>query len=261
MEYRDRPRSVADWLVFLSKPEEPVRVAAGSLTPTVDLLPNPSPPDDPTGIPLIQVLVVGGATLVLVILGSLALRHFLGTISGVTVSQLAAKANSLQNIGLNYCKDGEYHKALDFYQQALVTFQEIPDRLHEAHCLDNIGIDYYSGREYREAIDYFRQARVIYQEISDREDEANALFFINSLGEHFKSLDSFQRARAIYREINAYEDEANSLYNIGINYCNGREYREAINYFRQARAIYQEIGHREDEADALEMINLVEDLF
>jgi len=44
--------------------EEPVRVASVSRTPTVDLSSTPSRPDAPRGIPLIQVLVVGGITLV-----------------------------------------------------------------------------------------------------------------------------------------------------------------------------------------------------
>jgi len=236
----DRPESKVERLVLQPDTKEPVRVPSVSPTPTVDL------PPTPRGILLIQALVIGGAILVLVILGSLALPYFLGTTSRVNVDLPGSEANSLQDSshyedGEYHYNDKEYHKALDSYQQAVVICQRISDRFCEARSLNRIGLVYHNLGEYRKAIDFFKQALVTFQAIPDRLHEAHCLDNIGNvyhyaLNDYPKALDSYQQARDIYREIGEDEkaagvlkiinrieerlyrsDEATSLYNIGIN--------------------------------------------
>jgi len=79
----DRPESKVERLVLQPETEEPVRVPSVSRTPTVDLSRTPSRPDTPKGIPLIQALVIGGATLV----GGLVVGLLISTDNTVRLGQ------------------------------------------------------------------------------------------------------------------------------------------------------------------------------
>ena len=72
---------------------------------------------------------------------------------------------SLGNLGNAYVALGEAHKAVEFYQQALIIAREIGDRRGEGNALFNMGLVKYDLDERRKAIDLVRQAMKILETI------------------------------------------------------------------------------------------------
>jgi CHAT domain-containing protein len=60
---------------------------------------------------------------------------------------------------------GQYPKAIDYYQQALVITREIGDKKGISMNLTNLGVVYDDLGQYPKAIDYYQQALVIQREI------------------------------------------------------------------------------------------------
>ncbi len=77
----------------------------------------------------------------------------------------------LGNLGNCYFGLGEYRRAIDLHDQALVISREIGDRQCEGAALGGLGRCYAILGEYRRAIDLHDQALVISREIGDRRGE------------------------------------------------------------------------------------------
>ncbi|WP_139295214.1 tetratricopeptide repeat protein, partial [Planktothrix tepida] len=77
-------------------------------------------------------------------------------------------AGSLTNLGLAYWSQGQYQKAIEFFQQSLSTSQEIGDHNGVANSLNNLGLAYRSLGQYQKTIEFNQQSLSIFQEIGDR---------------------------------------------------------------------------------------------
>jgi CHAT domain-containing protein len=168
------------------------------------------------------------------------------------------EGESLNNIGSIYHNQGQYPKALDYYQQALVILKEIGDRAGEGGSLNNIGLIYYDLGQYPKALNYYQQALVISEEIGNRAGEGGSLNNIGliyyNLGQYPKALDYYQQALVIRQEIGDRRGEGESLNNIGGIYDSQGQYPKALDYYQQALVIRQEIGDRVGEGGTLNNI-------
>ncbi len=70
-----------------------------------------------------------------------------------------------------YAELGDTHKAIEFYEQALIIAREISDRNSEGNVLGNLGNRYADLGDARKAIEFYEQALVIAREIGDRSGE------------------------------------------------------------------------------------------
>ncbi|MFO8041066.1 MAG: CHAT domain-containing protein, partial [Sodalinema sp.] len=131
----------------------------------------------------------------------------------------AGEGNALGNLGNAYRKLGQYERAIDFHEQALVIFGEIGDRAEEGLTLGNLGNAYLDLEQYERAIDFHEQALAIAREISNRLGEGNALGNLgnayNSLGQYERALEQYSQAVALFNELGARTPEALFLSNIG----------------------------------------------
>lgn len=82
------------------------------------------------------------------------------------------EANALGNIGNAYADLGETHRAIQFYEQALLILRELDDRRGQGALLGNLGVAYAALGETRRAIQFYEQALLIVREIGDRRGEA-----------------------------------------------------------------------------------------
>ena len=78
------------------------------------------------------------------------------------------KASCYGNLGTVFKSLGEYVKAEEYLQKALVIKKEIGDKQGEASSYGNLGTVFQSLGEYVKAEEYLQKALVIRKEIGDR---------------------------------------------------------------------------------------------
>ena len=89
---------------------------------------------------------------------------------------------------------GQYDKAEEYLQKALVITTEIGDRKGEASCYVNLGTVFRSLDQYDKAKEYLQKALVIGTEIGDRKGEASCY---ENLGTVFYCLANTTRLKSI----------------------------------------------------------------
>ncbi|WP_287251579.1 MULTISPECIES: CHAT domain-containing tetratricopeptide repeat protein [unclassified Moorena] len=182
--------------------------------------------------------------------GNLAPRD---AIVQVAINQ--AEADKLFKQGLSHLRRSKFPEGLESWQQALVIYKQIGDRLGEANSLNNLGNAYNHLGDYKKAIDYYQKSLAIAREIGHREGEAGSLTNLGNayqnLGDYKKAIDYYQQSIAIDRKISDRLGEASSLNNLGSAYDNLGDYKKAIDYHQQSLAIVREISDRLGEAYSL----------
>ena len=167
----------------------------------------------------------------------------------------------LNNIGLVYNRLGQREKALEYYQSALLTEQDVVDRRGEATTLNNIGTVYSNWGQWETAVRYFERVLPIRQEVGDRAGEAVTLnnlgLAYEGLGQLQKALEYLQRALLIRREVGDRAGEAVTLSNLGLVYGKLGQQKKALQYLESALPILQEVGDRTGEASTLNNIGMV----
>src|SRR6476469_10806398 len=82
-----------------------------------------------------------------------------------TQAQRKAEAERLFDKGLEQLQTSQFEAALQSWQQALIIYREIKDRIGEGRVLGNLGVTYKSLGDYAKAIEYQQQSLVIKREI------------------------------------------------------------------------------------------------
>lgn len=148
-----------------------------------------------------------------------------------TPSNRKAEADQLLQQGIEQYQTSQFEAALQSWQQALIIYREIKDRLGEGQSLGNLGIAYYSLGDYAKAIDYQQQKLAIAREIKDRFGEGTALgdlgIAYDALGDYPKAIDYQQQSLAIAREIKDRFGEGLSLNNLGFAYQESGDLKQA----------------------------------
>ena len=151
---------------------------------------------------------------------------------------------------------GQYDKAEEYHQKALVIRTEIGDRQGEASCYGSLGAVFASLDQYDKAEEYLQKALVIRTEIGDREGEANEY---GNLGSVFKSLGQYDKAKEYLRkalvittEIGAKEVEATVLGNLGILFSTGGDFEASEECLEKALFISRDIRDGRTEFEILE---------
>jgi tetratricopeptide (TPR) repeat protein len=160
----------------------------------------------------------------------------------------------LCSLGNAYWYLGEFHHALELYEQALTIAREVGDRSCEGNCLGNLGHTYADLGEPRRAIEFYEQDLAIAREIGDRRGESICLGGLGrahaSLGEADSSIELYKQWLFIAGAMGDRRSEGNALGNLGFAYAALGEARHAIEFYEQALAIHREIGDRRGEANA-----------
>jgi tetratricopeptide (TPR) repeat protein len=165
------------------------------------------------------------------------------------------EGRALHNLGLMFHATGQPHRALRFYEQALVITREVGDRPLEGTALNNLARVYHELGDKRQALKYYQQALTIRQEVDDRPGEGATLHNLggvyHDLGDKQKTLEYYQRALAIAREVDNHALEGTTLNNLGGAYDALGDKRQALKYYQQALAIARGLGDRRGEGITL----------
>jgi tetratricopeptide (TPR) repeat protein len=88
-----------------------------------------------------------------------------------TVTPNSTLADDLLQRGTTSFIQRQYQEALNYYQQALVIYQQVDNRRGEGNALHGIGASYHSLGQYDQALNYYQQALVIHREVGNRAGE------------------------------------------------------------------------------------------
>ncbi|MBD2091277.1 CHAT domain-containing protein [Microcoleus sp. FACHB-1515] len=163
-----------------------------------------------------------------------------------------AEADRLFDQGTQHRDAEQFQEALQAFQQALIIYREIDDRLGESITLSAIGYVYLEDNQVQEALQTFQQALMIDQEIRDRLGEGISL---RNIGDAYLEMEQYQQAIEFYQqalaiaqevqevqELNAGTFEPYILLNIGRAYDGLNDGTQAIEYFQRSLARVREIN-------------------
>ncbi|MEH1924596.1 tetratricopeptide repeat protein [Nostoc sp.] len=170
-------------------------------------------------------------------------------------SQPNEEVISLGNLGNAYQSLGEYHLAIEFYQQWLDTAREIGDRLGEAKALSGLGNAYQSLGKYQRAIEFYQQWLSITRKIGDRTGEGICLGSLGNtyeyLGKYKQAIEFYQQWLSITKNIGDWTGECLSLGSLGNTYESLGNYQLAIEFYQQWLGVARFISDRNGEGMAL----------
>ena len=175
-----------------------------------------------------------------------------------TPADRKAEADRLYQQGDQQIQIGQPKAALQFFQQALVIYQQIGDRNGEALSLNYIAIVERARGDYTQALNFYNQALNIFRELGDRLNEGTALNNIGKvyegLGQYPQALEFYQQALAIRRQVGDKSGEAFTLNDLGFINTSLGQYPQALNLWQQSLDIFRQIGNQRQEASTLNSI-------
>jgi tetratricopeptide (TPR) repeat protein len=187
--------------------------------------------------------------------------HELALAATQRLGEPLAEADILFGLGVACRRLGQYHRSLDYQQQALTSYRVAADVAGQISSLTNLGIVYRRLGRYREALDHQERALALYAQAQDRPGEAAALTNLGivqeRLGHYQQSLDYHTRALGLAREVKDRHAEAMTLTNIGIVQERLGDFDDALRYHRQALALARDIGDQHVEGHTMNNIGVV----
>ncbi|MBS1536600.1 MAG: tetratricopeptide repeat protein [Bacteroidetes bacterium] len=169
------------------------------------------------------------------------------TISIETKSKLqeGRALGMLGNISLNL---GDYHDALEYYEQALGIFEILNDKSRMAIIIGNIGRVHRSLSNYPQAIEYYQRALAIDKEVGNKQGMANHIGNIGNvyfiLSNYMKAIEYYQNALLLSEELGNTSATAIHIGNLGNVYLNLYEYNQALEYYQKSLTILSELGDK-----------------
>jgi DNA-binding SARP family transcriptional activator/tetratricopeptide (TPR) repeat protein len=168
---------------------------------------------------------------------------------------LAAQAQTHNDLGAGYYRQGRYDRALAHLHESLTIRRELDDATGQALSLGNLGRLYQCLGRYEGALACLQESLAICQELDDRRGQASSL---GNLGELYRRLGRYEEALAYLKESLAIRTnmadrhgQAHSLGNLGIvNERLGR-YEEAMACLRESLTIFRGLGDSWSEAESL----------
>ena len=162
------------------------------------------------------------------------------------------EATDYGNLGTVFLSVGQYTKAEEYLQKALVIRKEIGDKKEEATDYGNLGTFFFSVGQYTKAEEYLQKTLVIRKEIGDKEGEAadygNLGTVFLSVGQYTKAEQYLQKALVIRKEIGDKKGEATNYGNLGTVFQSVGQHTKAEEYLQKALVIRKEIGDKKGEA-------------
>jgi DNA-binding SARP family transcriptional activator/tetratricopeptide (TPR) repeat protein len=167
----------------------------------------------------------------------------------------AARAQTLQRLGIAYWHAGHHAEAADCQRQALGLFRSAGDRAGEAAVLSILGqVHLFAGR-YPQGLGLLCAATDIYDEVDDGRGRAVTAYHVAGvywrLGRYSEARDRYREALAAFRLLGDGRYEGASLGGLGVVYEYLGQTMKALGHQQRALRLWLEAGDRVGEAGAL----------
>jgi tetratricopeptide (TPR) repeat protein len=152
-----------------------------------------------------------------------------------------AEGTNLGNLGIEYCKIGEFSEAIKCFREALAISRQLNDKKSEGENLGNLGGVYGELKDFEKAEKHFKAALEISLKVGEKRGEVNAL---GNLGNLYDVLGNFEEAikyhlqtLTLSRAENDKLGEANALNNLAASYAKLKLKKEARAHYLLSREI------------------------
>ena len=180
----------------------------------------------------------------------------------------AEEGNALLNLGIAQIILGNYPKAIDFFSQAKLIFEnelatgskeELKVKSGLARTYGSLGIVFSEQSNYAKALQYHIKAVAIYEEMKDEEKTArvynNIGIVYRSQKEDFKALDYFSRAQKLQKRIGDGTVGITTT-NIGNLYLQQKNYEKANQYYLEAKQLFEKYPNDRGQGELFNNIGL-----
>jgi len=178
------------------------------------------------------------------------------------------------NVGLIHKNNGEYDKAIEYYQQNLKIQEEIGNLMNMARGMANIANVYFVfAIDLDKAMDYYQRSLELFAQYAelkaDKPDEANQgkAGMVNTymnIGGVFReqddsglALENYRLALEVAEEMDNKPKIADVQSRIAMIYLDGGSYQEGLDASMNALQVYREVGQRKEEAATLKDIGTI----
>ncbi|CAF1166040.1 unnamed protein product [Adineta steineri] len=159
------------------------------------------------------------------------------------------KAPYYNQLGGVHMNQGDYEKAIWYYEQALQIFQKYLPSNHPdlATSYNNIGLVYKNMGDYSKALSFYEKALEIQQKTLPSDHPSLAISYnnignvYNIMGDYSKALSFYEKALEIQQKTlpSNHPHLATSYINIGLIYSKMTQYSKALSFFEKALEIQQ----------------------
>jgi len=146
-------------------------------------------------------------------------------------------AAALNTQGVSFHIQGNYYKAIKYYNKGLKISESIGDTKLMANTLNNIGIIYREQQNHDKALVYFKKSFKLKKQIGDKLGAANSLGNIggvySSKNQRGKALDYYNRGLSLLESEPNNRTKAGFINNIGTIYLANKNYEKAKEYLNE----------------------------
>lgn len=171
------------------------------------------------------------------------------------------KGVAQQRIGLGYNSLGQPDKAIEYYNQSLVTFRAEGDSVSVSGTLLNMGSSFYGQGRFDDAISVFEQALVIAEAAGNQQRMAGLL---NNLGvvalgksNYPVALDYYQRSLKLKEELGLHRSASSTIQNMGSIYLSLKDFDKAQEAYDRALVLKIEANDKAGQAITLNNLGLL----
>jgi tetratricopeptide (TPR) repeat protein len=173
-------------------------------------------------------------------------------------SVLYTKSLALNNVGVYYNIEGNYDKALEYFERSLKIREDMADKMGITESLNNIGLIYNTMGDITKALDYYGRSLKLKERIADKEGIATLLNNIAVIyyrqGDLINSLEYHKKSLKISESLGDKTSVGESLSNIAIIFQKEGKFNEALDYCNKSLKIAEEFGEKQNMAVALNNI-------
>lgn len=163
-----------------------------------------------------------------------------------------SSALNIQATALNF--QGDFERALTYYDRSLQIGREIDDLQGVAVCLNNMGNIYKNQGHFAKAIDYFFESLKIREEIGDTlgiaSSSGNIANVYRTQGENLEALNYYLRCLSIMEDLQNKQGIAGTLNNIGLVYEELGDHDKALETHLRSLRMREEMGDQRGIADS-----------
>ena len=173
-----------------------------------------------------------------------------GYLEYTVISPLFMGIASYGASGSAYYQQGEYKKALAFYQRILFISENTLGKQHAntAKIYNNIAVTYNAMGNYPKSLEFNQKALAIWEKIKGKNHPSVAMGY-NNMATLYDSIGNYQQALALNKKAlqirqkslpKTHPDIAQSYNNIASAYSGLEDYPKALGFYQQALALWQE---------------------
>jgi len=157
-------------------------------------------------------------------------------------------STALIYIGTVSLYQGDYPKAIEYYEKSMKTRKKLDDKQGISACLNNLGgVSLYQG-DYPKAIKYYKKSMKTSKELDDKQGISDCLNNLGGVslyqGDYPKAIKYYKKSMKTSKELDDKQGISGCLNNLGGVSMYQGDYPKAIKYYEKSLKIAKELGDK-----------------